>query len=324
MIFNNYFILLNYIITNYDNLNKSLILNEKKENSELFMASDEYIYWHIKNVGTNISNKKILSGEIPLKNIKKKPKNYYLNIFINNNSDFLELAFFDIFFDDIKIAILVTDYLKNYDTILINTKKLLEKYNIHYYFCIYDVIDSSYKEKINTDKLKELFNYNGISIKKYTEIKNISENKELNNLFYTTSNIYECYNLLNENYFIYISLQSNFTINIDEIINKYFDEIINSKIVLHGNIISYRDEDNELYNDYKLSYKCAICNLFSAEIFFKFHMEIYNYHDTPERALYFYLIKKETEFIMDNLYVDQKYKKKYNITINKNLLIKKY
>lgn len=325
MNFNNYFILLNYIITNYDKIDKPLILNDKKLKTEIFMPSDEYIMWHIKNIGTDLSNNIMINGEIPIKNILKKPKKYYMNILINNDIDFLRYAFYDIFFDDIKIAILVTDYIKNYDKILINIKQQLENYKVHYYFCIYDEISEENQKEIDINKIKNLFDYKNIIIKKVSDKKNIFDDINMNELFYTTSNIYDCYNNIEQNYFIYINLQANFRIDkINRIIDLYFDDIINGRIILHNNKILKRDENDEIYYDINLSNKFVICNLFIGDVFFKFHLEIYKYYENPDKALFFYLKSKEIDYISEEIYKEEKYKRYDPITINKKILIKKY
>jgi hypothetical protein len=113
--------------------------------------------------------------------------------------------------------------------------------------------------------------------------------------------------------------------NLDNILDTYFDDIINNKIIVHylkeqehiqdhiqEHIQEYvlnQDEDNPEWSiKQKIPFDgFAICNIFIADIYCKFHLHIHNYSknnklpELPEQVLYFYLVTKNINIIMDNI-----------------------
>jgi len=305
MIFNNYFILINYIISNYDNINYDIIFCKNDIITNKYELDDDYIKWHVKNIGTDITNNKLISGIITCNNIKSKSKKYYMNIIINYIPEYLENAFYDIFFNKIKIAIIITNYIQNY----INFESL-NNYKIDLYLCIYDIEDPKYRIPINKDDIQQkIKNIKKLIIKDSQKCIKIFDDINMNELYYRTSNIYEAYHSIKENYFFYISLESNLIIeNINEIINNNYNELINNKIVMHDNF------------DETITEKFIICNIFSAEIIFNFHIDIYKYIEVSDRAFYFFLINKKIDYVKENIYTIQPYKQKFIGTSKKNIL----
>jgi len=310
MKFNNHFNLLNYVITNYNNLNCDLILVSDETEKISFLASDEYILWHTQHIGTNMSDEKIISCTVPLKNILFKPKKYYLNILINNITDFLELSFYDIFFEKLKICVLLTGFMRNYNNTLPIFSRFFKNYQVDYYVVTYDIIGmGSYQsefytqDKFDIEDLKKIINVKKYVIKDNTKCEKINDDIHINKLFYQTSCIYECYNLVDENYLFYIRLRPDLTFeDLDVILEYHFEDIINSKILIHGKKVDTLATDEWTLKKSNIPFDgFAICNIFSAEIYFKFHLAIHTYKDSPEETLYNYLKEKEVDIITDNI-----------------------
>jgi len=308
MKFNNHFLLLNYIITNYDKLNTDLILVSIDNKKENFTYIDEYIMWHAQNIGTNINTYKLISSKIPLKNILQKPKNYYYNILIKNKLDFLELSFHDIFFEKIKICIVLTGFMRNFNNTLSIFKNFFKNYQLDYYLVTYDIIGYGNREsenysqnKFNIDELKKIIPIKKYIIKEYSKCDKISEDIALNKFFHQTSNIYDGYNLIDENYLFYIRMRPDLEFqNLDEILNNYFIDIINNKVLVHG-IKEIQNNDYLIEKSYYPFDGFAICSIFTAEIYFNFHLTIHNFNNNTEETLYKYLLEKNINIIFDNI-----------------------
>jgi len=322
MKFTNYFNLLNYIITKYDELYDDLILNNEQENLENFIPTDEYIMWHTKNIGTNLSDTMLLSGIIPMYRIKQKSRKYYLNILIENNPsnpEFLEYAFYDIFFNPIKICIILSGFMRNYKLTLLEFVKYFKNYQVDYYVCTYDIIgmgthiDEQYsQDKFDIEDLKKIIPIKKYIVKQYSKnCKKISKDISMNKLYYQTENIFDCYSLVDENYFFYIRTRADLLVeNLDNILDIYFDDIINNKIIVHYNhvqnlVVNQIEDNSEWSIKQQIPFDgFAICNIFIADIYFKFHLHIQNHtknNETPEQTLYFYLVNNNINIIMDNI-----------------------
>jgi hypothetical protein len=310
MIFNNHFLLLNHIILNYSNINYDLILNHKQLKKELFITTDSYIYWHAKNIGTNLTNYKMLQGLIPIINIKQKPLKYYINILIKNDDDYLPYAFYDIFFNKCKICILISGFMRNYKLNLLPFQNLFNNYQIDYYVCTYDIIgigdntsENYSKEKFNIEELNEIIPIKKYIIKEYNKCEKISDDIKVNKSYYQSINIFDCYNLIDENYFFYIRFRPDLNfVNLDEIINEYFDEIINNKLIMHSKYNNLSESNNDwiLNMNYPHDY-ITISNILTSQIYYKFHLNIYKYDESYEKTLYNYLKEKNVEIIAINL-----------------------
>ena len=306
MKFISYFNLIFYIITNYNANNRkidhNLIIFNPETTYDEFIPSDEYIMWHTKNIGTSLSSLKMTGGIIPFENIYTKSKKYYMNILINNKDNFLEYAFHDIFFEKVRIAICLAGFMRDYDNTIIVLKSFLKDYHVDYYVSTYNILDmKTYdpihaNEKFNIEDLTKILNIKNHKIKEYTT-KQISPNKCINNLYYKTANIYDCYKLIEGNYFIYIYLRPDArVINLDSLIDNYFDDIINNKIILNG--------QNDGKNGHIVD-GFAMCNIFIADIYFKFHLKIHTYIEfedsTTEQLLFYYLRDNNISIILDNI-----------------------
>jgi len=344
MKFNTHYNLIFHIITNYDKLNNdkinhNLILINTELIEEDFIPSDEYIYWHAKNIGTILSDIKIKSCNINFKQILKKSKKYYMNIIINNKSDFIEYAFHDIFFEPIRIAICISGFMRNYNLTLHALNNFFNNYHIDYYVCTYDIIglgnySNEYysEEKFNLEDLTKIIPIKKYIIKEFSKnSKKVSDNIKINKLYYQTLNAYDCYNQINENYFIYIHIRPDINLqNLTDLVDKYFDEIIKSNIIMHH--LSNQLIDSKTLNSESIKIPfngVIICNIFVAEIYFKFHLEIHLFMNkpilkikgkdiqnldnkdnedgeqmdrSPEETLFYYLINKNINIITDNIY----------------------
>ena len=334
MKFNNHYNLLFHIITNYETLKNNLILCKPELITEDFIPSNDYIYWHTKNIGTVLSDIKITSCIVDYKEILKKSKKYYLNIIINNKSDFLQYAFHDIFFEPIRIAFCISGFMLNYNLTLHALNQYFKNYHVDYYVCTYDIVGYE-EQKFNIDDLKNIIPIKKYIIKEYSKnYKKVSNNIDINNLYYQTLNAYDCYNQINENYLIYIHIRPNINLqNLTDIVDKYYDDIINSYIIMHHNISNQLINSNliETLQSSLESIKIPkdgviICNIFTADIYFKFHLEIHLFMNkpvlkikgiedknisnedeeqmdrSPEETLFYYLINKNINIITDNIY----------------------
>jgi hypothetical protein len=303
MLFKSHFNLLNYIITSYDSISSDLILISNEDSVEEFVPSDEYIKWHKSYVGTDRLFYKVNSGIIPLNKIKEKSKKYYMNIFINVRNNYLEYAFHDIFFYKIKIAILISGFMRNYEIGLHILKTYFKNYQVDYYLVTYDIIGmGNYNTTEYTDvkfNIKDLENI--IPIKKYV-IKEYAKNSEkvsddfhINKLYYQTLNIYESYNLsLSDDYFFYIRTRTDLIFqNLDTILEDNLTDIMNGKILLHD---KYKNTLSDVPFD-----GFAICNSKVAEKYFKFHFELSYYKDSEEQTLYHFILRKNIEIVRDNI-----------------------
>ena len=327
MKFKSYFNLLNYVITKYDELSDLILNNEVEclDSLENYEPTDKYIMWHTKNIGTDLSGKILLAGIIPMYRIKQKPKKYYLNILIEynpSNSEFLEYAFYDIFFNPIKICVLLSGFMRNYRLTLIDFISYFKNYQVDYYVCTYDIIgmgtrigDEYSQDKFDIEDLKKIIPVKKYIVKEYSKhSKKISKDISMNKLYYQTENIFDCYSLVDENYFFYIRTRADLMFeNLDNILDTYFDDIINNKIIVHyvkeQEHIQDQNEDNPEWSiKQKIPFDgFAICNIFIADIYCKFHLNIHNYSENnklskpPEQVLYFYLVTKNINIIMDNI-----------------------
>ena len=341
MNFLSHFNLLNYIITNYESITYDLILNKSDLESEEFIFTDDYLIWHTLNIGTNMNPIKMTSGIIPLFKILEKPKKYYLNILINNNTDFLELAFYDIFFEKIKICIMISGFMRNYNLTLSVFKNYFKNYHIDYYLYTYDIIgmdnyesDFYTPDKFNIDDLQKIIPIKKFKIKKYSECLPIDENIVFNKLYYQTLNVYNCYELVDENYFFYIRMRPDLSFeNLDNLLNEHFDSIIDNKIIVHGKIPKITETNDE----YKISDDIPfdgfmIGNITTIDIYCKFHLYIdkqiskdnkINKIDdiNPEKMLYYYLVNKGINIIPDK--ICQINKTKISGAINRNALLRR-
>jgi len=325
MKFTNYFNLLNYVITKYDELSDDLIINSETECFENFEITDKYIIWHTKNIGTNLSDTVLLSGIIPMYRIKQKPKKYYLNILIEynpTNFKFLEYAFYDIFFSPIKICVLLSGFMRNYRLTLIDFVKFFKNYQVDYYVCTYNIIgmgtrnvDEYSQDKFDIEDLKKIIPVKKYIVKEYSKhCKKISKDISINKLYYQTENIFDCYSLVDENYFFYIRTRTDLLFeNLDNKLDTYFDDIINNKIIVHylENHVKEHvlDQDNPEWSiKQKIPFDgFAICNIFVVDIYCRFHLHLQNHYknnknkDPPEQILYYYLVTKNINIIMDNI-----------------------
>jgi len=320
MKFTNYFNLLNYVITKYDELYDDLILNSEIDSFENFLPSDNYIMWHTKNIGTNLSDRLLLSGIIPMYRIRQKPRKYYLNILIKydpTNPKFLEYSFYDIFFEKIKICVILSGFMRNYRLTLIDFIKYFKNYQVDYYVCTYDIIgmgkrtDDQYsQDKFDIEDLKRIIPIKKYIVKQYSKnCKKISKDISINKLYYQTENIFDCYSLVDENYFIYIRTRADLLFeNLDNILDLYFDDIINNKIIVHylqENVTNQIEDNPEWSIKQSIPFDgFAICNIFIVDIYCKFHLYIqnrYKNNEPPEQILYFYLVTKNINIIMDNI-----------------------
>jgi len=336
MKFKSYFNLLNYVITKYDELSTDLILNDEVEcldSLENYEPTDKYIMWHAKNIGTDLSGKILLSGIIPMYRIKQKSKKYYLNILIEynpTNFEFLEYAFYDIFFKKIKICVILSGFMRNYKLTLLDFVKYFKNYQVDYYVCTYDIVgmgtkivDEYSQDKFDIEDLKKIIPVKKYIVKQYSKYcKKISKDISMNKLYYQTENIFDCYSLVDENYFFYIRTRADLLFeNLDNILDTYFDDIINNKIIVHylkeqehmqdhvKEHVLDQDADNPEWSiKQKIPFDgFAICNIFIADIYCKFHLHIHNYSknnklpELPEQILYFYLVTKNINIIMDNI-----------------------
>jgi len=362
MKFNNHYNLLFHVITNYDTLNHNLILCKPELILEDFIPSNDYIYWHTKNIGTVLSDKKMQSGIIDYKQILKKLKKYYLNIIINNKLDFLQYAYNDIFFEPIRIAYCISGFMRNYNLTLHLLNQYFKNYHVDYYVCTYDIIGYSIKncdyysqEKFNIDDLTKIIPIKKYIVKEFSKnSKKVSNNRQINNLYYQTLNAYDCYNQINENYFIYIHIRPDISLqNLTDIIDKYYDDIINSYIIMN-HPTSNQLIDSNLIDTLQSNLESIkipnngviICNIFTADIYFKFHLEIHLFMNKPvlkikgiedkniidedeekmdrssEETLFYYLINKNINIITDNIYKINRIR--INIgTVNRSVLLHK-
>jgi hypothetical protein len=305
MLFNSHFSLLNFIITSYDSISTDLILISKEDSVEEFMPSDEYIKWHKSYVGTDKLFYRVNSGIIPCKNIKQKSKKYYMNIFINIRNNYLEYAFYDIFFSKIKIAILISGFMRNYNLTMNIFKTFFSNYQIDYYLVTYDIIgygnyksDDYSNDKFNIEDLQNIIPIKKYIIKDYAKnSEKLSDDLNINKLYYQTLNMYECYNLsTSEDYFMYIRLRPDLIFeNLDLILENNLTDIMNNKILLHD-----RYHQKDVLSDIPFD-GFAICNLNVAEKYFKFHFDLEFYKDSPEQTLYYFLLRKNIGIIRDNI-----------------------
>ena len=303
MLFNSHFNLLNYIITSYDSISYDLILISNEDSVEEFVPSDEYIKWHKSYVGTDRLFYKVNSGIIPLNNIKEKSKKYYMNIFINVRDNYLEYAFHDIFFYKIKIAVLISGFMRNYELTLQTFKSYLKNYQVDYYLVTYDIIGiGSYKSedysntKFNIENLENIIPIKKYFIKEYAKnSEKVSDDLHINKLYYQSLNMYECYNLsISEDYFFYIRTRTDLIFeNLDTILEYNLTDIMNNKILLHD---KYKNTLSDVPFD-----GFAICNSKVAEKYFKFHFDLSHYKDSPEQTLYHFLLRKNIEIVRDNI-----------------------
>jgi len=323
MNFISHFNLLNYIITNYESITYDLILNKPDLESEEFIFTDDYLIWHTLNIGTNMNTIKMTSGIIPLFKILQKPKKYYLNILANNNTAFLELSFWDIFFEKIKICVMISGFMRNYNMNLPIFKNFFKNYHVDYYLCSYDIIGMGNSEfdfyttdKFNIDDLQKNIPIKKFIIKKYSECLPIDENIVFNKLYYQTLNVYDCYKLVDENYFFYIRIRPDLTFeNLDTLLDEHFDSIIDNKIIVHEKIAIITEKNNE--SDYKITNNIpfdgiAFCNITTIDIYCNFHLNIEKQINrenknnkideiNPEKMLYYYLVKKGIKIVTDKI-----------------------
>ena len=320
MNFYSHFNLLNYIITNYESITHDCILNNSVLESEEFIFTDEYLIWHTSNVGTNMNTIKMTSGIIPLFKILQKPKKYYLNILANNNTEFLELAFWDIFFEKIKICVMISGFMRNYAMNLSVFKNFFKNYHVDYYLVTYDIIgmgnyesDFYTPDKFNIDDLKNIIPIKKYLVKNYSKCLPIDENIVFNKLYYQTLNVYDCYQLVDENYFFYIRMRPDLTFeNLDTLLSEHFDSIIDNKIIVHEKIANITEKNN----DYKITNNIpfdgfAIGNITTIDIYCNFHLnidkEISQNKNTqideinPEKMLYYYLVNKQINILQDKI-----------------------
>jgi hypothetical protein len=302
MIFSSHFNLLNYIVTSYNSLSTNLILISNTESVDEFIPSDEYMRWHKSHVGTDRTFNRINSGIIPLQKIKEKSEKYYFNILINLKDNFLEYAFYDIFFNKIKIAILISGFMRNYNTTLPTFNSYFKNYQVDYYLVTYDIIGiGSYKsnnyseDKFNIQDLQKIINIKKYLIKDYkNNSEKVSDDLHIDKLYYQTLNIYDCYKLLEEDYFIYIRTRPDLTFqNLDIILENNLTDIINNKILLHD---KYKNTLSDVPFD-----GFAICNLNVSEKYFKFHFDLHYYKDSPEQTLYNFLRRKNIDIVRDDI-----------------------
>jgi hypothetical protein len=302
MIFSSHFNLLNYIVTSYNSLSTDLILISNTESVDEFIPSDEYIRWHKSHIGTDRTFNKLNSGIISLQKIKEKSEKYYFNIFINLKNNFLEYSFYDIFFNKIKIAVLISGFMRNYNITLQTFNSYFKNYQVDYYLVTYDIIGiGSYKsnyyseDKFNIQNLQKIINIRKYLIKDYkNNYEKISDDLHIDKLYYQTLNIYDCYKLLEEDYFIYIRTRTDLIFqNLDNILENNLTDIINGKILLH-------DKNKNTLSDVPFD-GFAICNLNVAEKYFKFHFDLKYYKDSPEQTLYHFLLRKNIEIVRDNI-----------------------
>lgn len=339
MNFISHFNLLNYIITNYESITYDLILNTPLLESDEFICSDDYLMWHTLNVGTNMNLIKMNSGTIPLCKILQKPKKYYLNILANNNTEFLELAFYDIFFEKIKICVMISGFMRNYNLTLPIFKNYFKNYHIDYYLYTYDIIgmgnyesDFYTPDKFNIDDLKKIIPIKKFKIRNYSECFPIDENIVFNKLYYQTLNVYNCYELVDENYFFYIRMRPDLTFeNLDTLLNDHFNNILDNKIIVHEKIANITEKNNE--SDYKIVNNIpfdgfAIGNITTIDIYSKFHLHIFKQISkndeiedlNPEKMLYYYLVNKGINIITDK--VCQINRTNISGAINRNALLR--
>jgi hypothetical protein len=286
---------LDHIINNYNNLSYDLIFKNNETIHENYIPSDDYILWHTKYIGTDISDIKLKSGIISSKNIKNKSIKYYINIIANYNNKFIKYALYDIFFSKIKICILICGFMKNYEFTIENYFKLFPNYHVDFYLLTYDTLDINISEKFNSSEFLDKWK---LKIKKYiikdfSLIKNTFEDPEMNKLYYTSFDIFELYHQLNENYFIYIHTRPDLIFyDLDQILEDNFTYIINNKIILNcfNNIISDHPFDG-----------FAICNIFSAHTYFNFHKYIENYKDSCEHTFFNYLNELKLDIIQTKI-----------------------
>jgi len=308
MLFSSHFSLLNYIITSYDSINGDLILSNENESLEEFTPSIEYLNWHKSYVGTDFSFNILNSGLIPLKLIKEKSKKYYMNIFINLQENFLEYAMYDIFFNKIKIAVLISGFMRNYNLTLQVLNSFYKNYQVDYYIVTYDILgNGSYKsddysnDKFNIEDLYKIIPKTSIKkylIKEYAKnSEKVSDDLHINKLYYQSLNMYECYNLTkDENYFMYIRCRPDLIFqNLDLILENKLNDIINGKILLHDQY-----HDKTVLSDIPFD-GFAICNFKVSEKYFKFHFDLEFYKDSPEQTLYHFLLRKNIEIVRDNI-----------------------
>ena len=308
MQFNNHFLLLNHIILNYNTINYDLILNDKQIKKEPFISTDQYIIWHAKNIGTDLTDQKMISGLIPYKNVKQKPLKYYINILIKNDDNYLPYAFYDIFFNKCKICILICGFMRNYKYNFDILKTFFCNYQVDYYLCTYNIIGMGNRnnEYYSTDlffidDVQKFIPIKKYIIRNYLTCERISKDIVINKAYYNSLNIYECYNLINENYFFYIKIRPDLNLfNLDEIIDEYFDDIINDKLIMHT--INNNDTNNEwiINVDYPYDY-ITISNILTSQIYYKFHLNIYNFDESYEKSLYNFLKEKNIDIIKTKL-----------------------
>jgi len=302
MQFNNHFLLLNHIILNYNTINYDLILNNKQIKKEPFISTDQYIIWHAKNIGTDLTEQTMISGLIPRINIKQKSLKYYINILIKNDDNYLPYAFYDIFFNKCKICILICGFMRNYKYNFEILKTYFNNYQVDYYLCTYNIIGMGNRnnESYSTDlffidDVQKFIPIKKYIIRDYLMCERISKDIVINKAYYNSLNIYECYNLINENYFFYIKIRPDLNLfNLDEIIDQYFDDIINDKLIMHT--INNNDGNNEwvINVDYPYDY-ITISNVLTSQIYYKFHLNIHNFDESYERTLYNFLKDKNVE-----------------------------
>lgn len=308
MQFNNHFLLLNHIILNYNNINSDLILNDKQLKKEIFLPTDDYIFWHAKNIGTELTEYKMINGLIPHINIKLKPLKYYMNILIKNDDDYLPYAFYDIFFNKCKICILICGFMRNYKYNFETFKTFFNNYHVDYYVCTYNIIgmgnrlsDKYSNELFYIDELKKFIPIKKYIIKDFDKCDIISDDIVVNKAYYNSLNIYDCYNLINENYLFYIKIRADLNFqNLDEIIDQYFDEIINNNLIIHSISKNQMEKDWEINMDYPYDYIC-ISNILTSQIYYNFHLNIYKFDESYEKTLYNYLKEKNIKIIPLNL-----------------------
>jgi hypothetical protein len=306
--FNNHFLLLNHIILNYNDINDDLILKDKKLKKENFLPTDDYIIWHAKNIGTDLTEYKMVSGLIPHKNIKLKPLKYYINILVKNDYDYLPYAFYDIFFNKCKICILICGFMRNYKFNFDTLKSFFNNYQIDYYVCTYNIIgmgDSTSEEYSKDlffiDELQKIIPIKKYIIKDFFKSDKISDDIIVNKAYYNSLNIFDCYNLINENYLFYIKIRPDIIFrDLNEIIDLYFDEIINNKLILHSTSKTINEDDWKINMNYPSDYIC-ISNILSSQIYFKYHLDIYKFDESYEKTLYNFLKEKNIEIILVNL-----------------------
>jgi len=298
MIFNYSFFLFDYIVKNYNTLKDDIYFVNSKLKTEEFIPSKEYILWHAKYIGTNLSALKLISSHIPINLIKQKPLKYYENILTNLNGYYLELALYDIFFNKIRICILLCGFMRTYQISLSQLKDFFNNYHVDYYICTYDTLgngsyssDNYSNDIFNIEDLKKIIPVKNYIIKK-TDLLKYNDNIHINKLYYQTLNIYDCYNMIKENYFFYIRTRPDITYeNLDACLNEYFTEIVNNQIVVH----TFSKPNEHPFDGF------AFCNIESAVIYFKFHKYIDTYTNSPEETLYNYLINNNLKVIQTKI-----------------------